>query len=253
MATNFGRFLILFDLRMCDCGLIRSSQLSSYVYRPRAISFISLKFKWISKDRRNDQRCPISAQSYGKFHFFAKIPCKSVISLIDSAAGNFVFCLFYQKIAKNKWKKILWSNGTGCWQYVFAMRGKCALGLERRGLSKPLVIGIHFFVRNSFRFLLLFSSLNYFWAMETHRWYLGVRWKWLMSVIRLFWRRRRKKKFRFFSLFLFSFVHSSMHAPSSTWPSRAKKPKFPKIEFRCVCCRAPTPRQWLSFRFRVLP
>lgn len=42
-------------------------------------------------------------------------------------------------------------------------------------------------------FFFLSTSLNYFWASKAHQWYLRVRWKWLMSVIRLFWRIRRAK------------------------------------------------------------
>lgn len=57
--------------------------------------------------------------------------------------------------------------------------------------------------------------------MKTDRWYLGVRWKWLMSVIRLFWRLKREKK----SLFLFSSFFLDVMATRSLF-RQAEQTKF---------------------------
>lgn len=112
------------------------------------------------------------------------------------------------------------------------------------------------FVRDSFRFVSLrfFLSLNYFWATWTHRWYLGVRWKWLMSVIRLFWRNRCRKKLLFSSfLFISRCIRGPYHGLSLC--RRKEKTNIPvrrqwKSNFRVF--RPTIHHQWLTFRFRML-
>lgn len=111
------------------------------------------------------------------------------------------------------------------------------------------------FVRDSFRFVSLrFLSLNYFWATRTHRWYLGVRWKWLMSVIRLFWRNGSRKKLLFSSfLFISRCIEAHIMGFHFVGEKRKRTFQFDVNENRIfVYFGRPFTIQWLTFRFRML-